>query len=47
MNQAEFRFYGALNDFLPPERQQRSVPYAFIADLRLRNPWASRIRKWT
>ncbi|MGY6276564.1 Mut7-C RNAse domain-containing protein [Methylomonas sp. MgM2] len=26
---AEFRFYGALNDFLPPKRRQRALAYAF------------------
>ena len=29
MNEALFRFYGSLNDFLPPERSQRSFPYTF------------------
>lgn len=29
MNQAEFRFYGELNDFLPPERRMISFPHLF------------------
>lgn len=29
MVEADFRFYGSLNDFLPPYRQQRSFPCAF------------------
>jgi uncharacterized protein with PIN domain/sulfur carrier protein ThiS len=29
MEQAEFRFYAELNDFLPPERRYRSFPHAF------------------
>jgi uncharacterized protein with PIN domain len=29
MKQAEIRFYGGLNDFLPPERRNRTSTYAF------------------
>jgi uncharacterized protein with PIN domain len=29
MKTATFRFYAELNDFLPPERQKRSIPYTF------------------
>ena len=29
MNQAQFRFYGSLNDFLRQERRQGSFPYTF------------------
>jgi uncharacterized protein with PIN domain len=29
MNQAQFRFYGPLNDFLRQERRQESFPYTF------------------
>lgn len=29
MNEAQFRFYGALNDFLPHARQQRSFSHTF------------------
>jgi uncharacterized protein with PIN domain len=29
MNQAEFRFYAELNDFLPPERQRRPFTHSF------------------
>lgn len=29
LSQAHFRFYAELNDFLPPERKQRSFGYAF------------------
>ena len=32
MNTANFRFYGSLNDFLPPERRQAAFPYSFNAD---------------
>jgi uncharacterized protein with PIN domain len=29
-NRAEFRFYGGLNDFLPPARRQLTIPYRFL-----------------
>jgi uncharacterized protein len=29
MNQAWFRFYEELNDFLPPEKQKKAFPYSF------------------
>jgi len=28
-NEATFRFYAELNDFLPPERRQKEIPYRF------------------
>lgn len=30
MNQAEIRFYGSLNDFLPSEKRGKSIPFSFI-----------------
>jgi len=32
MDQASFRFYADLNDFLPPERQQTAFTYPFNSD---------------
>ena len=29
VNEATFRFYAELNDFLSPEKRQRMIPYAF------------------
>ncbi len=37
-HQAEFRFYEELNDFLPKEKQKRSIPYAFNGHPGIKDP---------
>ena len=35
---AEFRFYEELNDFLPPERRKRTLPYGFSGHPGIKDP---------